>query len=118
MCTNPVIQEEPEKRKLERYNLALPARIDSINGQPIKDQDQEFTMVTSDVCAGGAFFKTDAPLAEGTQVSLDLILSIEDLKKLKGKEALIRLNGKVVRSETGGMAVCFDQHYRMQTISV
>ncbi len=54
----------PERRKLERFNLQVPAKIGVIS----HGQEKEILdILTSDLCAGGAFFHMDRPLPEGTE---------------------------------------------------
>jgi hypothetical protein len=55
-------------RKLERFDLKLPARISVLPGGHAVD------LVTENICAGGAFFLTMNPLAEGLKVLDDLML--------------------------------------------
>lgn len=104
-----------ERRKLERFILKLPAKIEmAISGQG----KRIFDLQTSNICAGGAFFPTTQPIAEGTRVKIDLFLSIDKLKaildKLKlGDQAHIRVKGTVVRSESAGIGVCFNEDYQI-----
>ncbi len=98
------------KRKLERLPLELPARI-FVGGER---QEADFLdAVTSDISAGGAFFHTDTPLPVGTEMYVDLILPLDELKKIKGKKASIKVKGAVVRTGVGGMAISFDKKYRI-----
>ena len=98
-----------ERRKLERFSFEVPARIDVlVSGESKKT----FDLPTSDICAGGAFFHTPDPLPIGTQVKIDLILD----RGLRGGEAIlahIKLGGAVLRSESTGMAICFDKSYKI-----
>jgi len=104
-----------ERRKLERFTLKLPTKIEMvISGQ----EKRIFDLQTSNICAGGAFFPTTQPIAEGTRVKIDLFFSFDDLKaildKLRlGGQAHMRVKGTVVRSESAGMAVCFDEDYQI-----
>ena len=105
-----------ERRKLERFTLKLPAKIETV----ISGQGKRiFDLQTSNICAGGAFFPTTQPIAEGTRVKIDLFLSIDKLKaildklKLGGQAPHIRVKGTVVRSESAGMAVCFNEDYQI-----
>lgn len=103
------------KRKLERFPLKLPARIlvdDNGNGAGAASLEA----ITSDISAGGAFFYTDTPLPVGTQMHVDLILPLDELKKIKGKKAKIKVKGAVVRTGEQGMAISFDKKYRISPI--
>ena len=102
-----------ERRKLERFDLSVPAKI------VVVDQDQEgetLNLITKDICAGGAFFNTPDPLPKGTQVKIDLILD-RGLKGGQGKLAHIKLGGSVLRSNAAEMAICFDKNYKIIPIT-
>ena len=73
-------------------------------------------LITSNACSGGAFFDTDQPLPEGTDVKIELVLSIDKLKKIKGKQAFIKVAGQVIRLEQKGMAICFENNYTINSI--
>ena len=109
---NQTTSKTREKRKLDRYDLNVPAKVEVTTS----DQEKEiFDLLTSDICAGGAFFYTTQPLPEGTTVKIDLILSLDRLKELKDdfKHAHIEVTGTVLRSESAGMAICFNEDYQI-----
>ena len=102
--------EEIEKRKLERFDLKIPAKIEV----KTSDKGEEvLNLLTSDISSGGAFFKTDRLLPEGTKVTIDLTLPIDKMKKIRTdfQKALLEVTGTVLRSESQGMAICFDKDY-------
>ena len=100
------------RRKVERFALELPSQI-----MAIEDSDQEILkLLTRDVSAGGAFFYTDKPLPVGTEVKIDLVLPLSELKKLESSKALIKVSGEVIRSEEQGMAVCFNEDYQLSPL--
>jgi len=97
-----------EKRKMERFALNLPALLS------IKDESgntRAFEFMIRDICAGGAFFKTDYPLSVGTDVKMDLIIPLDKFKSGKNNRTCIDVSGSVIRKESQGMAVCFDKKY-------
>jgi hypothetical protein len=99
-----------EKRTLQRFDLEIPAKIESTtSGQ----EKRLLNLLTSNICSGGAFFHTTQPLPEGTQVKIDLVLPLDKLKQLKDdcKQAYIKVTGRVLRSESEGMAILFDKDY-------
>ena len=103
---------EKEKRKLERFDLEIPAKIEVLQRDQMWEEDiLDFT--TSDICSGGAFFHTSRPLPEGTEVKIDLVLPLDRLKELKEDcdQVYIRITGTVLRSESEGMAVYFNEDY-------
>ncbi len=99
-----------ERRRLGRFRLEIPAKIEVLNSELEKEGHD---LKTSNISSGGAFFHTKEPLLEGTEVKIDLILPLDRLKKLKNdyKQAYIKVSGKVLRSESKGMAISFDQNY-------
>ena len=99
-----------ERREFERFDLELLARVEvETPGREI----EPFSLKTSNISAGGAFFPIAEPLSEGTKVQLNLLLVVEKLKKLTGYECHIKVKGTVVRSEEAGMAVRFQRNYKM-----
>jgi len=106
-----------ERRKLDRFDLKVPAKIEVTTPGP---ETEIFNLLTSDICSGGAFFHTPQPLPEGTQVKIDLILPLDKLKKLKDdfKQAYIEVTGTVLRCEATGMAICFNEDYRIRPCKV
>ena len=101
-----------ERRKLERFDLKMPARIEFI--APSKEEEI-LNLFTSDVCSGGAFFHTSHPLSEGTPVQVAIVLSLDKLRELKdnSQQALIKVTGEVLRCEPKGIAVCFNSDYEI-----
>ncbi|MDD5724481.1 MAG: PilZ domain-containing protein [Syntrophales bacterium] len=102
------------KRKLERFPLKLPARI-FVDGEG-GEEAACFDATTSDICAGGAFFYTDTPLPVGTEMYVDLVLPLDELKKIEGRRANIKVRGAVIRTGKRGMAISFDKKYRISPI--
>ena len=101
-----------EKRRLERFDLEVPATIQPRGA----DREEElFNLQTSNICSGGVFFYTNQPLAEGMQVKIDLILPLDKLNNLKdgAKKVFINVTGRVLRSDPKGMAICFDEDYEI-----
>jgi len=104
-----------DERSLERFDFKLPARLEVVR----EDGDQQkevLNLLTSNICSGGAYFHTEQPLTEGTPVKLDIVLSIEELKKLSGKHALVKVSGKVIRTDSTGMAICFNSDYQIESL--
>jgi hypothetical protein len=99
-----------EKRKMERFSLKLPAKL-AWTGKDNKPEHLE--QVTSNICAGGAFFETQKPLSVGTDVKINIILPLEKFKNLKLKRSHIRVSGSVIRTDQQGMAVCFDKKFHI-----
>ncbi|UCF85171.1 MAG: PilZ domain-containing protein [Desulfobacteraceae bacterium] len=98
-----------ERRKLERFDLRVPAKINMVG---LDHERETLNLMTKDICAGGAFFQTPDPLPKGTQVKIDMILD-RGLRDGEDRRAHIKLGGAVLRSESTGMAICFDKGYKI-----
>ena len=90
-----------ERRKLERFDLRLPAKI----GEPEREKGVQNNLLTRNICAGGAFFETKKHLlTKKSRVSFDLVVPTG---------VQIKVTGVVLRSEPTGVAVRFDNDYKM-----
>ena len=96
-----------EKRKLERFNLEIPVivSITAVGAQ------KKLDMTTRDVCSGGAYFRTEHSLPIGMEMQINLVLPLDKFKALPVEKVLVNLSGKVLRIETDGIGVCFDESY-------
>ena len=106
-----------ERRKLERFDLPLPAtiRVAALNRQM---EEKEINLLTRNICEGGAFFDTSHPLPRGTEVKLGLVLPLNRLKmKMIEKDSShIWVKGVVSRSRLDGMAISFEKGYRIRSL--
>lgn len=100
---------------MERFSLELSTTL-LVTGQSEKSESIE--LLTSNVCAGGAFVITDEPLSIGTKVGVSMILFLEKLKKIRGERSLINVSGSVIRTDEKGMAICFDEKYTISPYEV
>jgi hypothetical protein len=99
---------------MERFALELRASISPTD----KNKEQEkLEILTSNVCAGGAFFRTEQPLPVGTEVKIELVLHGDKFRKGKCEHALIKLSGSVIRTEREGMAIRFGNDYEILPLS-
>ncbi len=99
-----------ERRKLERFDLALPAVIEILDLKPGMN-GTSFDSFTRDISSGGAFFVTPDPLPVGTRVAVDMVLKTERLPPPSGYPQ-VKAAGHVVRTEPTGIAVCFNGRCR------
>jgi hypothetical protein len=90
-----------EKRKLERFDLTLPAKIAELG----REKGVQHNLLTKNICAGGAFFETKKHfLTENARVSIDLAMPTG---------AQIKITGTVLRSEPAGVAIRFNNEYKI-----
>jgi len=99
---------------MDRFTLELPALISMIDES---GKQRAFEVRTKNICAGGAFLLTDKPLLVGTDIKMDLILPLDNLEKMGGQRSRIDVSGSVIRTESQGMAVCFDKKYNISPIN-
>ena len=100
-----------ERRNMERFDLELSALLSMVDES---GNQRAFEAITSNICSGGAFFKTDNPLPVGTDVKINLILPLEKFKTGQRNRSRIDGSGSVIRTDQQGMAVCFDKRYRIE----
>ena len=102
-----------ENRRVERFDLDLEAFVYVSDDS---DQPNSLTMQSRDVSSDGVYLMTENPLPVGTKLKVDMILSLDEIKKIGGK-ALIKSSGEVLRTESGGMAICFDSNSKIVPFS-
>jgi hypothetical protein len=98
-----------ERRKLERFSLQMAAKIKLLSPA----EGEFFSLTSSNISAGGAFFPTSEPITEGARVQLILTIPSEILQKLTGTQSMVEIQGTVVRSEPTGIAIRFDKNYQI-----
>lgn len=98
-----------ERRNYERFNLGLPATVEFL--EPLKRNSLRLT--TGNISAGGVFFLTANSIAEGTKVRLKLTVTSKFLEDQTGAQGLIKVRGRVVRSNSVGTAISFTQDYQI-----
>jgi hypothetical protein len=94
-----------EQRKFERFNVAVPARMEMITSA---GSHHSLDVQTKDISAAGAFLNTSEHISKGTRFRLRFTLPSEKIKELTGTQSLIKAEGTVVRATSTGVAVCFD----------
>ncbi len=93
-----------ERRVVTRYNLQVPAHVETLLGGGL----QTFEWKTRDVSSSGAFLLTEGQMLEnGTDIKVNLFLN-----SFSGTGSWVKMNGRVVRIESEGVGVCFDGHYK------
>jgi hypothetical protein len=118
-----------ERRKLERFKLRVPARIEVVTqDRDVEETPPALNLTAENICSCGAFFHTSSPLPEGTEVKIDMVLDLDpegtevkidmvldldEVRGLEGRRSLIAVPGRVLRSEPTGMAICFGKDYEI-----
>ena len=89
-----------ERRKLERFDLRLPAKIEGLGlGKGVHN-----SALTRNISAGGAFLETTKHFPENSRINVEVIVPTG---------VLVKVNGAVLRSEPMGIAVRFDNEYQL-----
>lgn len=101
-----------ERRTLQRFDLQAPTRVEvELEG----GKRDVLSLATRDISSAGAFIATNQPLTAGMHVRLEMLLSLDMLKRFVGEggKAKVRVKGKVIRSDSNGMAILFDSKYKI-----
>lgn len=101
-----------EKRRLERFNLKIPARVHAL----ISDRTAEdFNLLTTNVSSGGAFFNTSDAPPVGTTLKIVLALPLKKSNTVPEgmRKVTVNLTGRVLRIEEKGIGVCFGEEFEM-----
>ena len=88
-----------ERRKLERFDLRLPAKIEGLG---LKKGSHN--LITRNISAGGAFLETTNQFPEKSRVSIDVVMPTG---------VLVKVTGAVLRSEPTGIAIRFANKYQL-----
>ena len=94
------------RRKLERFDLQLQALVSTDKGEC---DPETMSLLTTNISSSGAFLRSNHPMPIGTKVKLELVLTLDELEKGKGKRTFIEVSGEVIRKENQGMAVHFSE---------
>jgi len=95
---------EPDKRNNVRLSLEIPALLHAAEEEGSEPKE----LVTYNICTRGAYFRTSQPMRVGTEVAIEMVIPIDQLRKMETEQAHYALSGTVVRCDEKGMAVRFD----------
>lgn len=93
-----------ERRALQRFEMELPVRVSRKT-----DCRENIMLRTFNISSQGAFIGTDQPFPVGTRLDMDVFL----INGAGSKDDVISTHGEVVRTGPTGMAVRFDDKYRI-----
>ena len=101
------------RRKLERYNMNLISFVEADRGE--KENTKPLYMMTANICAGGAFLRTDASLTNDMHVHIGFFIPTQNPVNPESPEdkvmALVETSGTVIRCDEMGVAIQFDKEY-------
>lgn len=101
-----------ERRKYERFVLGLASKIEVLSA----GKQGALDLLTTNVCAGGAFFHVEQSILQGTQIKVSMIVASQKLKEMTGAQGLIKIAATVVRCNARGMAVSFNGDYELVSL--
>ena len=104
---------EAEKRKEQRFEMALPASL-MVETSDTKTAPMEY--ITRDVSSCGAYFTTSHPLETGTPLNIRMLIPFDKYKIPKNGKTLVQLSAQVVRTEKQGMAVEFAKKFKISPV--
>jgi c-di-GMP-binding flagellar brake protein YcgR len=99
-----------ERRRLERFELHTFATIEA--RRPGRDAEVLY-LQTRDISSGGAYFRSEALLPEGTRTRLLIHLPLPKVATPEEQGAQLKISGTVLRSDQQGMAIIFDQKFQL-----
>ena len=103
------------KRNMDRFDLDIPAYITLQEEEnPNKNSILEYRV--KNICAGGAYFFTDNPLEIGTKVGIDFRLNLYNHVNKAPKQSEVQLSGSIIRTDSVGMAVKFDNNFKISPV--
>lgn len=104
---------EPERRKLQRFDLRLPAWL-MLTGPK---NGRKVPVITRDISADGAFFSTKEPLIVGAPVTACVVLPARESRRQMPDKTGVNFKGQVVRVELSGVAVRFNRHWEFGCVT-
>ena len=102
------------KRALERFDLAIPTCLSTVDKE---GEEVTLELLTSNICSGGVYFKTENTLPVGTRVKMDLVLLKKQSMEPQERNAHVKVAGEVIRRDAEGMAVCLHNRFKISSIS-
>ena len=98
-----------DKRKFERFDIELPARMETNSS----NRKQAFDLVTKNISASGAFVSANSPFSDGLRIKMSLATKNQRLAELTGSQSLFECEGSVVRTTPTGIGICFNKDFQI-----
>ena len=97
---------QQEKRGVQRFDLKLHTVLTEL-----KNRADQLELFTRDISSDGAYLCMENPLPLDTPVELTFFLPVR--RRIRSK---IQTNGRIIRSESQGVAVRFESNYQIVSI--
>ena len=101
-----------DKRKFERFDIELPARLVTISS----NRKQVFDLAAKNISASGAFVSSNGPFFDGSRIKISLTTQNKRLAELTGSQWLIECEGSVVRTTPTGVGICFNKECQIMSL--
>ena len=104
-----------ERRRLERFDLCAPVQLVVEYGE---GERTSLALETRDISSAGAYLYCSQPPEEGARVRMDLLISPDALRKAAGEQgkARIRVRGRIIRVDPQGIAIRFENKYKITAL--
>jgi hypothetical protein len=103
-----------ENRQLDRFELEIPVLLDSFDQSR---KEENICLLSRDLSGNGVFVFTSSPLSLNALVKLGMILDIKSVYESGHKQySLIEVEGIVIRVESAGMAIRFENTSKISPI--
>lgn len=100
--------DDSDRRTMIRFSMALPASVRELSSGVVKESR------TRDISSQGAYMVTRKPVGVGSLVSIALGLVSPDRSRETWRgHTWVDVKGVVIRTDPGGMAICFTPKYRI-----
>jgi hypothetical protein len=83
------------RRKLERFDLAIPTCLSAVDKE---GKEVNIELLTKNICSGGVYFKTEKILPVGTRVNMDMVLLKKQTMGSHDRSAHVKVGGDVIRT--------------------
>jgi hypothetical protein len=105
-----------ERRRLERFALNAPARVQV---ELESGRKEELELTTKDLSSDGAYLFSQDQVPQGTSVRLEFLISLDALHNFVGEKGRVKVkvNGKVIRVDSDGIAIRFDSKYKLTALN-
>jgi hypothetical protein len=101
-----------ERRQYERFSFPLPIRLKAMT----TDRTKVIDLYARDLSVSGTFITTLTSFPEKTRFTLDFTIPTDSIKKLKDVKSLTGYTGSMVRSNTHGIAIQFDNECQIESL--
>ncbi|MCK5071326.1 MAG: PilZ domain-containing protein [Desulfocapsa sp.] len=113
-------------RQHERFSIRIKTKV---SAETLSGKTPMMEFKTANISSGGAFIETDTPLPLVSKVRLEFLLSLEDIQSLKfvlsletlkswtGNRLWVSATGVVMRCQSDGMGIMFDENYKISAMS-